>query len=512
MATQIDTILFLIPEILVVVLALWVIVGGAFAPAKPFWAALSTVALIVALVLLSGQKLVAGDNGPLIVDSLGSSFRWIALLCGIALTLTSTGSGNTHSYPERLGAILFLLVGVMIVASAGNLVMLFLGLELISIPTYMLLYAGRADKASAEASTKYFFLSILSSAFMLYGFSMLYGMTGSGTFSEMQRSLATDPSPTIAGLSLLPLSFMMILAGLAFKLAAFPFHFYAPDVYQGTSSLAAGVLAVTPKLAAVVAASRLIAVIMPSQQGPFLWQVLVVASVASMTLGNVAALWQKSTRRLLAYSSIAHSGYLLIGLAAAVAAPQGSGQAGISAAVLYIMVYAAASLGVFAVLAAVLGDNDEMDDVRLLAGLGNRAPGQAFAMAVFMFSMSGIPPLAGFWGKFSLFKSALDVAFEGTNQIWFVTLVIIAALNAAIAAGYYLRVIAMMYFQDSSSEAKTTVQMGPAVAAYLCMLATLVCAFPAPLMQQADQAAAGLVAADDTGSTAKLVQVAANRR
>jgi NADH-quinone oxidoreductase subunit N len=338
----------------------------------------------------------------------------------------------------------------MLVSSAGDLIMLFLGLELISIPTYILLFIGKPDRGSEESAAKYFFLSVLSSAFLLYGFATLYGLSGEIEFAAIEASLKGAADRLMW--PLLPVALIMILAGLAFKISAFPFHFYAPDVFQGTTNFNAAVLAVVPKMAGVVALVRLLVAAFP-RESPVIWQLVIVLAVITMTLGNFAALWQQNTKRLMAYSSIAHAGYLLIGLAAALGTGIGSryGVDAVAAMVFYVIAYAAASLGTFAAFAYLSDDDESFSNVEDLAGIGRGYPVIALCLAICMFSLAGIPPLAGFWGKFALFKSALDVGFLGPEvpRVWFITLCVIGALNAAAAAAYYLRIVATMYFRSS---------------------------------------------------------------
>jgi NADH-quinone oxidoreductase subunit N len=251
-----------------------------------------------------------------------------------------------------------------------------------------------------------------------------------------------------------PLALILIVAGLGFKLAAAPFQFYAPDVYQGTTNVNAGVLAVLPKIAGVAGLVRLVVYAMP-ETADFGWQLALVLSILTMTIGNICALWQKNVRRMMAYSSIAHSGYILIGLAVAsgvtaVGSTQAAG--GVAAMIFYLFVYALASIGTFSALAYLGSTRRELNTVDELAGLGTSQPVIAGAIAVFMFSLAGIPPLAGFWGKFTIFGSAIEMAAGPAPPSvanWFAVLAVVGVLNAAIAAAYYLRIIAAMYFQTA---------------------------------------------------------------
>jgi NADH-quinone oxidoreductase subunit N len=245
---------------------------------------------------------------------------------------------------------------------------------------------------------------------------------------------------------------VLVTAGLGFKLTIAPLQFYAPDVYQGTTSANAGLLAVAPKIAAIVGLVRLVIVAMPAV-ADFAWQLALILAILTMTIGNVCALWQRNVRRLMAYSSIAHGGYLLIGLAAAAAATaatQGAYRGGITAMLFYVFVYALATMGTFAALAYLSSTRRDLNDVDELAGLARSQPVVAGALAIFMFSLAGVPPLAGFWGKFNLFASAIELATSAPSRLalWFAILAVAGALNAAIAAAYYLRIVAVMYFQS----------------------------------------------------------------
>lgn len=450
-----DTIGQLAPEIILVAAATWIYLGGAFRSGRMMWNLGATVALAAAAYALylqsSGDAFQQKLTGPLVVDYFGYALRWMVLVVGFLFVLLLSKSAEDDLASDYLGSLLLILAGLLLTCQAGELVLLFVALELISIPTYILLFLGRADTASHEATTKYFFLSILSSALLLYGFSFLYGVTGSTRLDEIRRVLTALEPDGIA--ALLPLALILILAGLGFKLAAVPFHFYAPDVYQGTTSGNAGMLAVVPKIAGVVVLGRLIVVAMPGLE-PLAWKIVLSLSLVTMTLGNVLALWQRNIRRLLAYSSIAHAGYLLIGLAVALAVAAGAGFSGrfdgLAAMLFYLLVYALATTGAFAALAYLSQQQREIDTVDELAGLGKTHPLIAVTIALFMFSLAGVPPLAGFLGKLTLFFSALDVdaATGGKFRPWFVTLAIGAAINAAIALAYYLRVVAVMYFRE----------------------------------------------------------------
>jgi NADH-quinone oxidoreductase subunit N len=478
------TLMILLPEILLLVLAVIVYLGGAFLPDRTLWNLITLLGLGVVGYALSKQGFAVADvrailDGPLLVDNLANTGRWLSLARGVIFVLASTNATDDSLATEYLGSLLLLVAGLMLVCSAGDLVLLFLGLELISIPTYILIFLGRRDRASHEATTKYFFLSILSSALLLYGFSFFYGIGGSTELETIRLQLSELQPGGLA--SLLPLAVLFILAGLAFKIAAVPFHFYAPDVYEGTTADNAGILAVMPKIAGVLALVRIMCVAMPVVAG-FSWQIVLAVAILSMTLGNTLALWQQNVRRMLAYSSIAHAGYLLIGLAVALAvengAPSLGRSEGIAAMFFYLIVYALATSGAFVALAYLAGREREVNRVEDLAGLGRVYPLIAGALALFLFSLAGLPPLAGFWGKFTLFLSALDVGSEGgLERPWFLALAIIAALNAAIAAVYYLRLISVMYFREPVGVPQADGGSGPGLATLFAAALLLAASF-----------------------------------
>lgn len=494
------TIWLLGPEIILIATAAWIYVAGAFSTERLVGNLWAVAGLVLAGLWLAGQESLMGAlwsdsagtwNGPLLVDYFGHLMRALALAVGLLFVLITSRAADDRLATEYLGSLLLVLAGLMIVCTAGELVLLFLGLELISIPTYILLFLGRQGGPSQEATAKYFFLSLLSSALLLYGFAFLYGVAGSTDLVQIRAAL-TGLDASAGGLaSLLPLAAMLILAGIGFKIAAVPFHFYAPDVYQGTTAGNAGLLAVVPKFAGIVLLLRLLAVAMPGIE-EIGWQVTLAISLLTMTLGNVAALWQQSVRRLLAYSSIAHAGYLLIGVAVGFAVagdPNSSGNYdGFGATLFYLVVYVLATTGTFAALAYLGHRERDIEGVDELSGVGKTHPVVALAIATFMFSLAGIPPLAGFWGKLTLFFAALNVEGEGL-RFWFLILAIAAALNAAVAAAYYLRIVAAMYFRESVNVPRAEGGGGAWVAAMVtAVLVVAAGIFPGSLLNQANRA------------------------
>lgn len=546
MFVEARTIALLWPEVLLIAAATTIFIGGAFKRSRSWWTIVSLVAYVAAgIALWAGGAPWSYDpqvSGPVTVDSLSMLLRWTSLIAGFTLTLTVSHLTDRDLASEFLGSLMLAVAGAMLTSVANELVLLFMGLELISIPSYVLLFLGRRDQSSSEATMKYFFLSIFSSAMLLYGFSFLYGIGGTTLIAGSEQTpglreqitqvltsarseaaaegAASAVSTTAQALaSLSPLALILVVVGLGFKLAAAPFQFYAPDVYQGTTNANAGVLAVLPKIAGVAGLVRLIVVAMPAA-AEFAWQLTLVLAVLTMTIGNICALWQRNVRRLLAYSSIAHSGYILVGLAVATGVSAiGSTQVagGVAGMLFYIVVYALATIGTFAALAHLGSERKDVNTVDELAGLAKSHPAMAAAIAVFMFSLAGIPPLLGFWGKFAIFGSAIEMAagdVPPSMSYWFAGLAILGVINAAIGAAYYLRIIAVMFFQPSTSAPAATGGKGAWVAAVICgVLVVGVGLLPGRTLGIAARAEKQIRGIEEAAVTAtpKQVQVAANR-
>jgi NADH-quinone oxidoreductase subunit N len=520
------------PEILLIAIATLLFVGGAFYRQRETWSLVALVSYVVAagLILYRSSSEAQILSGPISANGMSTCLRLLALVLGISYTLVASQSTDKLLATEYLGSLMLIVVGLMLVAGANELVLLFLGFELISIPTYVLLFLGRRDRATGEATMKYFFLSILSSALLLFGLAFLFGMAGTTTIlgtstaPGIHEVLLKISSPDASGplkalLPLAPFALVLLLAGLGFKLTAAPFHFYAPDVYQGTTAANAGLLAVAPKIAGVVGVIRLVVIALPIT-ADYAWQLALVLAVITMTIGNVCALWQRNVRRLMAYSAIAHGGYLLLGLAAATGAnaiPALQANGGVTAMIFYVVVYSLASLGTFTALAYLGSQRREVQSVDELAGLGKTQPLAAAVIAVCMFSLAGLPPLAGFWGKFNLFMSALNISLgEGVERgvsLGFLFLLIVGALNAAIAAAYYLRIVSVMFFQPPAEPVPAGGGLGALVAATLCGILVVVAGVaPGSIMRLAGQYEEQMlqVAADPVSPPTVLVQQTAN--
>lgn len=529
------TLSLLCPEIVLVLLATFILIAGAFRPEPRWWSLFTPLTLAAALGLVlvgiewpywrSFESQGRSIAGPIIADSFAQWTRFGTLAIGLLLSGLFGGGRDKRLVSESLGLLVLIVAGIMLVCRANDLALLFVGLELISIPTYALLYLSRRDRAAAESSLKYFFLSILSSALLLYGFSFLYGLAGTTQLigGENGRGVSEalfEQVGVLEGRSMLAaLATVLIVAGLGFKITAVPFHFYAPDVYQGTSNAMAAVLSIAPKIAGFVALVRLFVIVMPAST--FVWQLTIILAAITMTLGNVSALWQTNIRRLLAYSSIAHGGYLMIGLTVAVGSTVTEGiWAGVSSLLFYLAAYALASIAVFGALDYVGGQEGDgaarpIDDVSQLAGLAKSQPLAAGVIAVGMFSFAGIPIFAGFWGKLNLFLGALQAATSTSpagERTWFLALAVIGALNAAIGAAYYLRIVGAMFFQPAAGPTKAEGGLGrlaTMVAAGVAVVA--IGAAPKAFFQSTTQAASSVVearpaSAHNAAVAPKLVQ------
>lgn len=388
-------------------------------------------------VLLAGAVLGAAGigrtasfmSGALLVDRYSIFSDIVLLMIGAVVTLAALDGLGARDDAGDFVSLLFLsLAGASALASAGNLIVVFLGIELAIIPTFALVAFRAEDRLSFEAALKYFLLSVFASAVLLFGLSLVYGATGTVALAAAGAGSGAGAGLSgVAGSGLLLVGLALTLVGFGFKLAAFPFHQWLPDAFEVSHPEVAAFLAVAPKLAAVVALVR----ILESLAGQSASWTAALAGVALLTMlwGNLGAFRQRRLPRLLAYSAIAHAGYALVGLA-------GGGPRGMDGAVVYFAAYSAAAVGAFLVVAVLKlhGLGDRLADVR---GLGRTHPLLAVSMSVFMISMVGVPLFAGFWGKFSVFLGAV----EG-GVVW---LAVVGVLNSAASFGYYGNVIRLMY-------------------------------------------------------------------
>lgn len=395
-------------------------------------------------------------SGNVHVDTFSIFFTFLV----ISITAVVILSSFEYMAVQRIRAgeyyalILFSLVGMTLMASAVELVLIFIGLEISSISTYILAGFRRSDASSSESSLKYFLLGSFATAFFLYGVAMMFGATGSTNIDIISQRLQTGPVQVLVFVAM-----ALMLVGLGFKVAAAPFHIWTPDVYEGAPAPVVGFMSTAPKAAAFAVLLRVVFAINAPGCFWFLW----VAAALSMTLGNIGALVQTNVKRLLAYSSIAHAGYLLVAFAMTT---RESSSNGISAAMFYTAAYAAMNVGAFAVVGHFANVGERYVTLEDYEGLGRTSPLLAATLTVFLLSLIGIPVTGGFFAKFYVFSAALRA-----NLIW---LTLIGVVNSAIGAYYYLRIIVVMYMRESRREVPVTpVPLGLGVALALSILATL---------------------------------------
>lgn len=431
----------LLPEICLSVLALALLLLNFSVPEgnKGSIAGVAVAALVVAglcMVPLWNHP-VTTFAGSYAVDNFALFFKTVFLLAA-GLAILHSGAylrqeGSEHG--EYYALLLFAVVGMMVMASGRDLMVIYVGLELMSITFYALVGLIRARLSSNEASLKYFLLGAFSSGFLLYGFSLLYGLTGTTSIPGIHTFLAANPAAVGAPLVL---AMVMVVIGLGFKLALAPLHFWAPDVYQGAPTPVTGFLSVGSKAAAFAAVLRIFGSGLAGQGA--LWTELFTGlAVLTMIVGNLLAIQQSDIKRMLAYSSIAHAGYAMVGVVV-------GGVIGTSAVLFYMLGYAFMNLGVFGVITALNRTEGEASSLDNFRGLAKVHPGLAFIMFVLLFSLAGIPPTAGFFGKFYIFMGAVRAGL-----VW---LAVIGMLNSAVSAYYYLRVIMIMYMSEPEGEAQ----------------------------------------------------------
>jgi NADH-quinone oxidoreductase subunit N len=411
---------------------------------------LGNVALIGSLAALAATFCQARFPGlgfwsMVQVDSFSVFFHFLIVAITVVVILTSYEYMEVQQIRagEYYGLLLFGALGMTLMSSAVELVLIFIALEISSISTYILVGFRRRAAISSEASVKYFLLGSFATAFFLYGVAMMFGATGSTNFATIAAVLRSEHAPVLAFLAV-----ALMFVGLGFKVAAAPFHIWAPDVYEGAPAPVVGFMSTAPKAAVFAVLLRIMFQIPAPGR---IWLIWVVAAL-SMTLGNVAALVQVNIKRLLAYSSIAHAGYLLVAFAAM---PDNA----IPAVMFYTASYAAMNVGAFAVISHLAGVGERYVTLEDYSGLGRRSPLLAAALTIFLLSLIGIPMTGGFFAKFYVFSAALQANLLG--------LVIIGVLNSAIAAYYYLRVIVFMYMREPQGEiqiAPVPVGLGSAIA------------------------------------------------
>ncbi|MDP8976279.1 MAG: NADH-quinone oxidoreductase subunit N [Actinomycetota bacterium] len=404
-------------------------------------------------------------SGAYVVDDFALVLKALFLVSGYVVLLMSADHVEEGDYwkGEYTFLLLSSLLGMVVMCSSRDLLTIFVALELLSIPAYMLAGWRKRDLRSNEAALKYYLLGVLSSAVMLYGMSLVFGATGTTVLEDIARELGGNASEPLVALGI-----FFIVVGFAFKVSAVPFHFWAPDTYEGAPTPVTAFLSVASKAAGFVALLQLVFVGFFGQDN--VWQPLFwVLAALTMTVGNLVALRQTNIVRLLAYSSVAQAGYMLVPFAVG-----GSGDAAArtaqTAAIVYLLIYAAMNLGAFAIVIAV-ARKTRSGEVSSYGGLFTYAPGLTVLMTVFLFSLAGIPPFGGWFAKLYIFKSAVDA---GTG--WSITLAVITAVNSVVALFYYASVAREMWMRPVPDDDVTPVRVPPALGAALAITALAVVA------------------------------------
>lgn len=481
---------FIIPELILIISSLGLLMGGTICERSHFltfrtYGQLAILSLLIALFILIFQSIPdlqwVTFQGQIIQDD-AIYFSKILILTGsaavVAISLPSLMNEHLESF-EIFPLILLATVGMILMVEANDFMVLFIGLEMQGLCLYILAALNRTKIKSSEAALKYFILGALSTCLYLYGASLIYGFSGSTNFEVLESVIRME---SINGLSMgLFLGLVFIMAALSFKVSAVPFHMWTPDVYQGCPTPITAFIAATPKVAAMIIFLRLMI-------KPFLllygeWQfVIIFISFASMALGAFAALNQTDIKRLLAYSAIGQMGYVLMGLAA-------GNDEGVQSVFVYLTIYLVMIIGTFGCLLCLKGKGHEgVQNIEDLSGIANLHPKIALLLAIFMFSLAGIPPLAGFFAKLYVLKAALSAGLFG--------LAILGVLTSVVASYYYLKIVKIMYFNDIpefpgvSYGQVLMLSMEMKIVLNLCaVIILLFFAFPNPLFEMAQRAA-----------------------
>ncbi|PJD92827.1 MAG: NADH-quinone oxidoreductase subunit NuoN [Legionella sp.] len=437
-----DSLLPALPEITILITACLALVTNLFfkraCPSIALWCAGIGLALAGCVsYLFLGQYAQLAFHGAFVSDDMAHIMKLFIYLTVFLSFMYSKDYLDERKLPAGdyyvLG--LFSTLGMMILVSAHSLLTMYLGIELLSLPLYAMTAIRRTHSNSSEAAMKYFIIGSITSAMMLYGMSLLYGATGSLDFADIARSIATHGKEH-AGL--LSFSLVFILAGVGFKLAAVPFHMWAPDVYDGAPTSVTLFLSAAPKIAAIGITIRILTFALSDLVGT--WQhMIMIMALGSAVLGNIIAIVQKNIKRLLAYSTISHMGYALFGILAATSA-------GYAAALFYGLIYALMSVGAFGLLVLLSRSGVEVELIEDLSGLNKRSPWLALMMMIILFSMAGVPPTVGFFAKLLVLKALVDV-----HLTW---VAVVGLMFAVIGAYYYLYVIKVMYFDDAKDSSR----------------------------------------------------------
>ena len=472
---ELTALLPILPEIVLAVGGMMLLMFGVFAGerASGFVHALAILLLIavgVLVVWLPGDKLVL-FGGSFVVDTFARFMKVLALAGSAAAILMSLDYMKALQQRRFEYAILivFSTLGMLLLVSAGDLIALYLGLELMSLCLYVLAAIHRESIRSTEAGLKYFVLGALSSGMLLYGCSLIYGFTGTVTFTGIAQAEGQGGIGLVFGL-------VFLFAGLCFKVSAVPFHMWTPDVYEGSPTPVTAFFAASPKIAGIAIFIRAAVDAFPGIATQW-QQILVFVAIASMVLGAFAAIGQRNIKRLMAYSSIGHIGFALIGLAAGTAE-------GVQGVLVYMGIYLAMTLGTFAAILSMRRPEGQVEEISELAGLARTNPSMAFFLAMLLFSLAGIPPLAGFFAKFYVFLAAIQAGLY--------MLAVIGVLASVVGAYYYLLIVKLMYFDEPVAEFMPAPRKLTAVLNVSGLLNLLFFVYPAPLIAAAAAAAKSL--------------------
>jgi len=471
------------PEIIITVFGFLVLLVDVFSPKgekKGYLGILSLIGIILAGVYTVPQMggVQSGFGGMFISDGFAQFFKITFMIIAFLTVLISMGYTQREgiAFGEYYSLILFATLGMMLMAAGTHLITLFLGLELMSISIYILVGMMREDRRSVEAALKYFLLGAFATGFLLYGMAFLYGATGSLALKDIGAYIA---SKNLLRNPMLLMSLVFLTVGFGFKIASVPFHMWTPDVYEGAPTSITAFMATGVKAAGFSALIRVFFSALPGFR-PDWTSIMWLMAVATMTVGNIVAISQTNIKRMLAYSSIAHAGYILVAFVA-------GNDLGISGILFYLMAYAFMNLGAFTVVILLGKKGEENTLISDYAGIGFKYPFLAASMTIFLLSMAGIPPLGGFMAKFYVFSAAVKEKFY-----W---LAILGVINSAISVYYYLRVTIFMYFRESEREI-TGLQFSPAqrLALILAVIGTLYMGiFPANVLSLAQKSIAGLM-------------------
>lgn len=482
----------IVPEVFLAIAVLGFLVLGVFGgnrttPLITYGVILTLVAAGILIHIdpnLSAMSGITGFSGMVVSNAFISLVKMLIIAGAVLVLIISSEwlAQEDHGIFEYPVLILLSVLGMMVMVSAGSLLTIYMGLELMSLPLYVLASIQRDSLRSTESGLKYFVLGSLASGMMLFGMSMVYGFAGTINLQTLSALFTQTVEMTPAGEPLMIsagvlVGMLLMIVGFGFKVSAVPFHMWTPDVYEGAPTPVTAFFAIAPKIAALAIFARVL--LQPFGELIAYWQdVIIFLSIASMVIGALGAIMQTNIKRLLAYSSIGHVGYALIGIASGT-------EAGASALLIYLGLYIFMSVGAFACVLLMRRKGEYVEQISELSGLAQSRPMMAAAMGIFMFSMAGIPPMAGFFGKFYIFSSAVDAGLY--------TLAVIGVASSVIAAYYYLKIVKIMYFDEARTPFDKEMTGGMRLVLVSCSFFTLLFfLYPTPVVAYAKEVAKAL--------------------